>query len=369
MKGDIVTWLDHRGWKQDELFNVYCDKKISFTIEFCDDFKNDNVLGQWNGIYQHENTSTHHLFDENMEVGDLKFELIRSTKVDSVKRIVVKDQPSRIIKKLLRIREYQFPNISSHQTENRLVNFKYQGSIFSALEDDDVPQEFYEMRNFILSMESFELLAPHFLRQRTRDTAGSIGLEGKELSSFLNKIGDVGRKELKEQIVKVYPQLQSLDIKKLRAGWKQLDVKEKFQDKEQTISSLHANDGLLRLLAILSQLHSDRKVLLFDEIENGINQELVEFLVEKLVSAKPQIFVTTHSPLFLNYLDEKQAQKSVHYFYKTPEGFTQCVPFFDYPETSDKLRFLGVGEAIADTSLTEFNKVIEKANRTKRRTK
>jgi ABC-type branched-subunit amino acid transport system ATPase component len=38
--------------------------------------------------------------------------------------------------------------------------------------------------------------------------------------------------------------------------------------------------GLLRLLAILSQTMTDNKILLFDEIEDGINPEIVEKLVD-----------------------------------------------------------------------------------------
>ncbi len=68
------------------------------------------------------------------------------------------------------------------------------------------------------------------------------------------------------------------------------------------------NDGLLRVLAMLAQTGSDRTLVLLDEIENGINPEIVESLVKVLVATKQQLIVTTHSPMILNYLDDDIAK-------------------------------------------------------------
>ena len=68
--------------------------------------------------------------------------------------------------------------------------------------------------------------------------------------------------------------------------------------------------------------------MLFDEIENGINPEVVEFVIDKLVNARQQVLVTTHSPMILNYLDDEMAKKGVIYLYKTPQGHTKSIPFF-----------------------------------------
>jgi ABC-type branched-subunit amino acid transport system ATPase component len=45
----------------------------------------------------------------------------------------------------------------------------------------------------------------------------------------------------------------------------------------------HVNDGMLRLIAILAELQSENPFLMFDEIENGVNPELVEFVLDALV--------------------------------------------------------------------------------------
>ena len=64
----------------------------------------------------------------------------------------------------------------------------------------------------------------------------------------------------------------------------------------------HLNDGMLRMIAILSQTQlltansKPARCILFDEIENGINPELVRKLIEILLKSPNQIIVTTHSP-------------------------------------------------------------------------
>jgi ABC-type multidrug transport system ATPase subunit len=121
-----------------------------------------------------------------------------------------------------------------------------------------------------------------------------------------------------------------------------------------TTEARHINDGMLRMIAILAELQSDNRFLLFDEIENGINTELVEFVIGTLVEAQQQVLVTTHSPMILNYLEDEVARKGVIYLYKTTQGHTESIPFFSIPSLSKKLEVMGPGEAFVDTNLTEL---------------
>ena len=136
-------------------------------------------------------------------------------------------------------------------------------------------------------------------------------------------------------------------------------VEEVFGDRKLLSEARHVNDGMLRLMAILSEILTDDRFLLFDEIENGINSELVEFLLGRLVNARQQVLVTTHSPMILNYLDDDVARRGVQYLYKTPEGYTRSVPFFSIPSVSEKLEVMGPGEAFVDTNLTRLQEEIQ----------
>ena len=197
------------------------------------------------------------------------------------------------------------------------------------------------------------MLTPERLRQRTRDADGSLGHGGRNLSAFLYEIGASGQTELAKRLKKVYPQLRQIYAKSIRSGWKQLHTRESSAALKLWTEARHINDGMLRLLAILAEMPRTRFVL-FDEIENGINPEVVEFVIDILVKAKQQVVVTTHSPMILNYLDDEQATKGVMYLYKTPQGYTKSIPFFSIPSLKKKLTVMGPGEAFVDTNLTEL---------------
>ena len=87
------------------------------------------------------------------------------------------------------------------------------------------------------------------------------------------------------------------------------------------------------------------------KIENGINQEIIEKLVDTLVARPQQILVTTHSPLILNFLDDDLARESVQFIYKSPQGESHIRRFFEIPRIGEKLSYMGPGDAFVDTNL------------------
>lgn len=112
--------------------------------------------------------------------------------------------------------------------------------------------------------------------------------------------------------------------------------------------------GTLRLLLILSQRYADTRCLFFDEVENGINQELMAPLLKELLDfGGKQIVVATHSALLLNYLPEETARASVFFLYRDKQGYTRATRLFE--EIGEKLDILGPGEAMGDTDLVELS--------------
>jgi len=96
-------------------------------------------------------------------------------------------------------------------------------------------------------------------------------------------------------------------------------------------------------------------VLLFDEIEDGLNHEVMEYLMDEMVRATQQIFLTTDSPMILNFLDDDIAKKSVMLVYRDSQtGKTQTYKFFDIPRIREKLEYMGPGEVFANASLKEL---------------
>lgn len=231
------------------------------------------------------------------------------------------------------------------------ITFDYEGSIFSLLRDETFSETLLSIKRFLQRTASLDLLAPQFLRKKTDWSGGELGLGGERLSAFLHELSSEQRIALESRLKACYPQLSRFFTRSLRAGWKELNIQEEFGKTRLVTEAKHVNDGMLRMMAIVAELVTGHEFLLFDEIENGINPELVEFLLDALVNARQQILVTTHSPMILNYLDDEVARAGVQYLYRTPEGYTRSIPFFEIPSVSEKLEAMGPGEAFVDTVL------------------
>jgi predicted ATPase len=335
VRGDMKGWLGERQWKSSDLRSRLTSKK---NIEFCVRFEDERgkPAGRWEAHYI---PSSHRCTLERMDLLDFVLE----TTKDKVRVLKVKERRPGDRK------DWEAP-----------ITFSYQGSILSSLKEELLPASILNCKRFFQGVESLDMLTPERLRQRTRSADGSLGHGGRNLAAFVYELGTREQRDLLKRLKAVYPRLDDLHTKSLRSGWKQLEISEKYQGKESgffprmTTEARHINDGMLRLIALLAELQSEHRFVLFDEIENGINPELVEFVLNALIATKQQVMVTTHSPMILNYLDDDIAKKGVIYLYKTPEGRTRSIPFFSIPSLAEKLTVMGPGEAFVDTNLTDL---------------
>jgi predicted ATPase len=325
VRGDLKGWLEERSWQAKEVLSgLASSKRVTFSTTVLDSTGQEVV---WQGTF---NPYRLHCTTESVVASDAV--------------LVVQSGNYKIKERSKRGRPLR-------DRASGEIPFTYEGSIMSQLREDVLPKSLVQFKEFLSSTESLDMLTPERLHQRTRTSHGSLGRGGRHLSAFVYELGGVGRISLAKRLKEAYPQLKHVYAKPLRSGWKQLQVSEVFGDKRLWTEARHVNDGMLRLIAILAELASKHQFLLFDEIENGINSELVEFVTDALVKAKQQVIVTSHSPLILNYLDDTVAREAVIYLYKTPAGHTRSVPFFGIPSMAEKLTVMGPGEAFVDTSL------------------
>ncbi len=236
------------------------------------------------------------------------------------------------------------------------IPFVYQGSVLSQLKDSELPAQIKEFREYLWNVRSLELLAPHLLRKAGRSEEWDIGTGGEKLSGYLHTVKGKARANLLALLKVFYPNVVDFRVASLRAGWKKLHVVEQFGERSLETEASHLSDGLLRILAVLTQTHSERSLVLLDEIENGINPEIIEKLVDALVQSPQQVLVTTHSPMILNYLEDTVARQAVQFIYKSPEGETRVRPFFSVPGIGTKLESMGPGEAFVDTDMVALAK-------------
>jgi len=322
MRGDVQGWLDRRGWTAADL---KCKLRTELNSQFIVQFAASNgATLVWHGIFNRID--------------------LRCTK-----EAVVVISPNTVINwTVLRLNGQTY---SLDGRESQPIAFEYQGSILSVLKDSELPAELLEFRNALRSFRSLELLSPDKLRKSARVSEHDIGNGGEKLSAYLDTIKGERKTQLLALLQKFYPALVDYKITSQRSGWKKLSVFEQFDVQKLETEAIHLNDGLLRILAVLTQADADRSLLLLDELENGINQEIVETLVDTLLESPQQLLVTTHSPLLLNYLPDEVARTAVQFLYKTSKGETRIKPFFDIPRMSTKLDAMGPGDAFVDTNL------------------
>jgi predicted ATPase len=320
MAGNVQAWLESRGWTVQELN--------------CKLLKESNVVI---GVKYRTQAGQVLIWDANFNRHDLRCSA-EKVRLDS---------------------ETIFSSIrQEYRAEGRMqaVSFTYQGSILSQLKESELPQPVLEFREALKRIRSLELLSPHLLRKRSRTEDKDIGAGGQKLSGYLHNVKGEAREHLLQLLKAFYPNLVDFRVANLRAGWKKLMVTEQVGEQVLETEATHLSDGLLRILAILAQAESDHPLVLLDEIENGINPEIVEKLVDVLVSARQQIIVTTHSPMILNYLDDDVARSSVQYIYKNTAGETKVRRFFEIPNVGKKLDLMGAGEAFVDTDLVQLTR-------------
>jgi predicted ATPase len=117
------------------------------------------------------------------------------------------------------------------------------------------------------------------------------------------------------------PKLQNVHAQILDDGRLLLRIKDAPFDKP--ILSKYASDGTLKMLSYLVLLYDPDppQLIGIEEPENQLHPKLLSILVEEFGNAsnRSQIFVTTHSPVFVNGLNPKE----LWILFRDQNGFTQ----------------------------------------------
>jgi predicted ATPase len=354
MKGDMIRWFKEHHWDT-ILTPLEKVKPLEFRIEFT---SQDHLSGKVKEGYW-EATFHHLLCFEECFCFDNSMLQVKSDYKDKNMTMDDLENDRRIFG------DYILTKNKEKVIDHERIRFRYQGSILSSLEEPAIDELFDGIRKFVIGIQVFDLLIPFNLRLPSISSVDSIGNSGEFLAAYFDQIDESKRSHILEKLKKIFPQLDTIkvvqNILDYSGKTKILKFIEKFSDKLEFLS-YHANDGILRMIAFLSQLESDAPFLLFDEIENGMNTEVIGFLLKQLLDCGKQIVVTTHSPMILNDLDDKTAIPGIHFFYKTPKGLTQSVPFFSIPSICEKLEVMGPGEALIDTDLFELSQSLAKNN-------
>lgn len=351
--GRVDSWLAARKWERAQLLSKTSRKRtISFQMEF------EDLFGRmkWSGAY-------------NVNEGKCVSETLE---------FVVKNEAAKAPR--TNTFHYEKGVIKDSFGEKIELTSDFQGSVFGSLKVSALRKSdaftLLLLRYYLDGVKSLELLAPSAMRSPSRE-AVDVGLGGERLAAFINGLSGKEKKKLLEELSNFYPRIKKIATNSAQFGWRRVNISELF-DSEYESDARHINDGLLRLTAIIAQTiaqerfgkeleknsdeedlgnldHRGYQLILLEEIENGINPEVVQRLVRYLVSVRQQVFVTTHSPLILNYLDDDQAKNSVFLLFRRNNGSVGSVRFFEIPIVASRLELMGAGEAYLDVGLEKLS--------------
>jgi energy-coupling factor transporter ATP-binding protein EcfA2 len=113
------------------------------------------------------------------------------------------------------------------------------------------------------------------------------------------------------------------------------------------------SDGTLRFAALTAAFFQPDmpRLLLMEEIENGIHASRLRLLVELLKTqsarTKTQVMVTTHSPLVLAWLDEEDYQTTFLCRRDEETGASRIVPVSEIPDFLELARKYPMGDLFA----------------------
>ena len=211
--------------------------------------------------------------------------------------------------------------------------------------------------DFLENSSSFEMLSPNEMRLSSRGVKESIGMSGKNLPSFIKQMTEEQKASFMSKLTRLLGNRIS-DVKAKtqgKPGWTQIVSTEKYKDKSIHISSKEMSDGMLRLLAFvaISEIKSSNATMLLDEIENGVNtnyaEQLLEILKEMYAEKKHQLILTTHSTVFMDYIDAED----IVFLYRDNNGYTKAARLFENEAMKAKLEYMYPGEILLNMSQKE----------------
>ena len=330
MSGRVDEWLSERHWNINDVkfkLEEKQNKLVNFAVTFA---LSDDAKLKWEGKF-------------SQKPKRCRYEKITRTDADGAETVLLS-----VTNRQKKEQQYNMLGMGPSD-----IDFEYSGSILSQLSKRLIAEVelLAELKEFMAEVKSLDLLSPYTLKDNSR-AAGDIGLGGERFPGFLQSLSKDEYDALIKNMHDFYPQLDSYVIRSLRGGVKRIVIKETCGKKGVIdFDARHINDGTLRMLAILAQTLVKRSIVMFDEIENGINPELIMRLITHLVNCNAQVIITTHSPMILNYIPMEVAKDSIKILFKR-NGETRAKKFLDLPETARKMEMLSAGEIFVDTDLT-----------------
>jgi predicted ATPase len=196
-------------------------------------------------------------------------------------------------------------------------------------------------------------IVPSVLRGYSKQSSATrIGEKGENFASVVkNIIADPkSGKEYLNWLRKLTPnEIDEIEIGKGAVN----DLIFGIKENGHIIYAPSLSDGTLRFAAITAALFqpSPPKMLLVEEIENGIHPTRMRLLMELLMSRAEnggsQLFITTHSPVLLDWIRERYFS-TVFFCARGENGATAITPVSEIPDFKETIKKSSLSELFTE---------------------
>lgn len=183
--------------------------------------------------------------------------------------------------------------------------------------DRDLPQEFVEMYNACRSIRKFQFVPKEIKKEREIDPLETnvpfLKHNGENLVNVLFAMRDIKPqtyRDIIDDFKEIYPDVTGLSFTHLGDYRYALEFSREISNKSWSFLSPQVSDGFVITLAILTliHLHQTNRIILIEEIENGLNPLTLGKILKKILvtseACDMQFFITTHSPVLLDCLNK-----------------------------------------------------------------
>jgi predicted ATPase len=180
----------------------------------------------------------------------------------------------------------------------------------------DLPQEFVEMYNACRSIRKFQFVPKEIKKEREIDPLETnipfLKHNGENLVNVLFAMRDIKPqiyREIIDDFKEIYPDVTGLSFTHLGDYRYALEFSREINKDNWSFLSPQVSDGFVITLAILTliHLHQTNRIILIEELENGLNPLTLSKILKKILIASDacdmQFFITTHSPVLLDCLN------------------------------------------------------------------
>lgn len=196
-------------------------------------------------------------------------------------------------------------------------------------------------------------LIPSVLRGSSRQMkARRMGEHGEDFSAVINNI--IKKPEKKEALASWLNLLTPSDIEEIKPLRTKIgDIYFGVREGKKIVYAPSLSDGTLRFAALLTALFQPSlpRMLLIEEIENVIHPTRLKLISELLQSraakSETQLFITTHSPLMLAWLDES-IYENVFLCYHLDDGSSLIKPLSQISQLNKKIKKFPLEELFAE---------------------